>query len=293
VKEPVHLFTFGLGYSATRLARLLKGNAEWIGGTVRSLDDALALAPEGVRAFMFDGVQAGIGVAEALRQTTHLIVSVPPGKQDPVLTCHRGSVLAAARLKWIGYLSTVGVYGDAGGGWVDETTPPHPSTWRSIERLAAEAAWQATADERHIPLAVFRIAGIYGPGRNAFVNLADGTAHRAVKPAQVFNRIHVDDVAAVLAAALAALASGILNLADEEPAPPQDVVAYAAKLMGVAPPPEVPFDRADLSPMARSFYGENKRVKNARIKSELGARLRYPTYREGLEALWRDGNWRG
>jgi nucleoside-diphosphate-sugar epimerase len=293
VKVPVHLFIFGLGYSASRFAMASRGEADWVGGTVRSLDGALSLAAAGLRTFVFNGTHAGIGVAEAVRHSTALVSSVPPGNEDPVLAMHRKSILAAERLKWIGYLSTVGVYGDAAGAWVDEATVPHPSSQRSIVRLAAEAAWRALAAERGVPLAIFRIGGIYGPGRNAFVNLADGTAHRVVKPGQVFNRIHVDDIAAALTAALAAHASGVFNLVDDEPAPPQDVVAYAAKAMGVAPPPEVAFDRADLSPMARSFYAENKRVRNGRIKSELGVRLRYPTYQDGLAALWRDGNWRG
>lgn len=292
MKTPVRLFVFGLGYSAGRFALAMREKADWVGGTVRSLDDAMRLAALGVRTLLFDGSQSGIGVAEGVRQATHVLVSVPPGTGDPVLACHRTSIAAADRLQWIGYLSTVGVYGDAGGAWIDETTTPRPTSPRSVARLEAERRWQAFAAERGVPLAIFRIAGIYGPGRNAFVNLADGTAHRVVKPGQVFNRIHVDDIGAALAAGLDARAGGILNLADDEPAPPQDVVAYAAELMGVAPPPEIPFAAARLSPMARSFYDENKRIRNGRMKSELGVRLRYPTYRDGLTALWRERTWR-
>jgi dTDP-4-dehydrorhamnose reductase len=290
---PVHLFVFGLGYSGSRLGLAMKGEAEWIGGTVRDIHTAVALAAKGIRTSIFEGNHAGIGVGEAVRQATHLVMSIPPGAGDPVLAHHRASILAAPHLAWVGYLSTVGVYGDHTGAWVEEATVPRPTSARTIARLAAEKAWQALAAERKVPLAVFRIAGIYGPGRNAFINLAEGTAHRIVKPGQVFNRIHVGDLVAVLKAALRKRPEGIFNVADDEPAPPQDVVTYAAQLMEIAPPPEVPFELADLSAMARSFYGESKRVRNSRIKSELGVRLRYPTYREGLAALWREGDWRG
>jgi nucleoside-diphosphate-sugar epimerase len=294
MSPPLRLFVFGLGYSAARIAHAAKGEADWIGGTVRSIDEALRLAAAGIRSFMFDGSGPGIGVAEAVRHSTALIVSVPPvGASDPVLAAHRANVVAAEHLAWIGYLSTVGVYGDANGGWVDEWTPAKPSNARSHARLAAEQAWEAVARERGVPLAIFRIAGIYGPGRNAFVNLAEGTAHRTVKSGQVFNRIHVDDIVTTVAAARHLRASGIFNVADDEPAPPQDVVAHAADLMGVDPPPEVPFEEASLSPMAQSFYAESKRVKNGRIKSELGVRLAFPTYREGLAGMWREGTWRG
>jgi len=293
MSEPIRLFVFGLGYSAGRFARAMRGKAEWIGGTVRSIDKAVALAAEpGVRPFVFDGKSAGVGVAEAVKVATHVLVSIAPGESDPVLRHHRASIMAARSLKWIGYLSTVGVYGDYGGAWVSERTTPHPASARAKQRLAAEKEWATTAAERGVPLAVFRTAGIYGPGRNAFVNLAEGKAHRVVKPGQVFNRIHVDDIVATLAAAFAKDAAGVFNLADDEPAPPQDVVAFAAGLMGVMPPPEIAFDMADLSPMARSFYGENKRVSNERIKQELGVQLRYPNYREGLAAMWREGTWR-
>ncbi len=292
MKAPVHLFVFGLGYSASRVAALMKTDADWIGGTVRNVHDAVRLAATGIRTLTFDGVHPGIGVAEAVRHTTHLLVSIPPGERDPVLALHRASILAAEHLQWIGYLSTVGIYGDQDGGWVDETTPPAPTSTRSVARVAAEQAWQALADEKRVPLAILRIAGIYGPGRNAFVNLADGSAHRIVKAGQVFNRIHVDDIAVTIRASAMQRAAGIFNLADDEPAPPDAVVAHAAGLMGVPPPPAVPFANADLSPMARSFYSENKRVRNGRMKG-LGVALRYPTYREGLAALWRDGSWTG
>ncbi len=290
----MRLFIFGLGFSGSAFAATMRDSATGIGGTVRDAGKAAALRGDGIAALPFDGTRQGEGVADALRETTHLVISIAPGEGgDRVLRHYRDAILAAPSLQWIGYLSTVGVYGDHGGAWIDEDTPPRPRRGRSEERLAAEEAWTDLAREKDVPLGTFRIAGIYGPGRNALVNLDQGKARRLVKPDQVFNRIHVADIAATLAAAAAAPATRIYNLADDEPAPPQDVVACAAGLMGVDPPPEIPFEEAELSPMARSFYGENKRVSNARIRTELGVDLRYPTYREGLAALWRDGTWRG
>lgn len=291
MSEHRRLFVFGLGYSALRFAHAMKDEAEWIGGTTRSVEKATALSKEGLRPFLYDGVTSGIGVGEAARVATHIVSSIAPGEHDSVIACHADSIMAANDLRWLGYLSTVGVYGDYGGAWVGEATTPHPLQERAVRRVAAEKAWKKLAAEKGVPLAIFRIAGIYGPGRNAFVNLAEGKAHRIVKPGQVFNRIHVDDIAAIVKAAALQGASGIFNLADDEPAPPQDVVSYAAGLMGVPPPPEVPFEAADLTPMARSFYSDNKRVANDRLKADLGIALRYPTYHEGLKALWRDG-WR-
>ena len=286
--SPVRLFIFGLGYSAGAFARAFAPRAEWVRGTVRS---ANRTAGEGIATIPWDGAAPSAEIAEALSAATHLLVSIPPGESDPVLAHFSEAIAAAPNLKWIGYLSTVGVYGDYGGAWVSEKTTPHPKSARALQRLAAETAWGNLAASRALPLAIFRLAGIYGPGRNALANLAEGRAHRIVKPGQVFNRIHVDDIVAVLTAAVARTAAGIFNVADDAPAPPQDVVAYAAALMGVEPPPEVPFDAAELTPMARSFYGDNKRVRNDRIRQELGLALRHPTYREGLAAMWRDGTW--
>jgi len=289
---PIRLFVFGFGYSATAFAREIKDGVASIIGTVRSAEKAALLKRDGFDAVRFDGTNPTSEVRERLQNATHLLVSIAPGETgDPVLAHHRDDLAAATDLRWIGYLSTVGVYGNYGGAWVTERTTPHPSQGRTANRLATEKEWAKLAAERGVPLAVFRIAGIYGPGRNALVNLAEGKAHCIVKAGQVFNRIHVADIAQALSTAAARNATGIFNLADDEPAPPQDVVAYAASLMGVAPPPEIPFDSADLSPMARSFYGENKRVSNRRIRSELGVRLNYPTYRDGLSAMWRDKSW--
>jgi hypothetical protein len=197
-----------------------------------------------------------------------------------------------AKLRWIGYLSTVGVYGDYQGDWVSEADECRPVSRRSKSRVEAEQAWQTLADDIGKPLAILRLSGIYGPGRNAFVNLENGTAKRLIKPAQVFNRIHAADIAGALWRLASRNTGGVFNVTDDEPAPPQDVVAYAAEMMGVAPPPEIPFETAQLSPMARSFYGENKRVSNRKLK-EAGYVFRYPDYRAALSALWRDETWRG
>jgi nucleoside-diphosphate-sugar epimerase len=263
----------------------MRGRAEWIGGTIRDESKAAELRGAGIEPLIFGSSHA----AAALRDATHMLISIPPQDGvDPVLALHAAQVAAAPELRWIGYLSTVGVYGDHGGAWVDEDTVSNPSQPRTRARLDTENAWRQIGK----PFAIFRISGIYGPGRNALVNLADGTARRIVKPGQIFNRIHLADLAAIAAAALTREAAGILNVADDEPAPPQDVIAFAAKLMGIAPPPEIDFATADLSPMARSFYSENRRVSNGRVKRELGAVFRYPTYRDGLTALWLEGIWR-
>jgi nucleoside-diphosphate-sugar epimerase len=240
---------------------------------------------------VFAGAPTG-EIAAALRETTHLIVSIAPDEAgDPVLGAARAAILnAMPALRWVGYLSTVGVYGDHGGEWVDETSECRPVSNRSRRRLEAEQAWLALGREAARPVAVLRLSGIYGPGRNAFVNLANGSAKRLVKPGQVFNRIHVEDIAGALWHLAASEKGGVFNITDDLPAPPQDVVSYAAALMGIAPPPEIPFETAELSPMARSFYGENKRVSNAAVKRE-GYRFRFTDYRAAFEAMWQSGNW--
>jgi nucleoside-diphosphate-sugar epimerase len=232
-----------------------------------------------------DGVGVTDPIGETLRETDHILVSIAPDEAgDPVLRRFRDA-LAAAKPKSIVYLSTVGVYGDHGGAWVDEESECRPVSKRSRERIAAEHAWRQFAAETGVPLAVIRLAGIYGPGRGPFEKIKRGTAQRIVKPGQVFNRIHVDDVAQIVEAAFAQRADGIFNGVDDAPAPPEDVIAYAATLLGLPQPPEVPVETAELSPMARSFYGESKRVRNDSVKDELGVRLAYPTYREGLRAV--------
>ncbi|WP_297839862.1 SDR family oxidoreductase [uncultured Roseibium sp.] len=281
----MRLFIFGTGFSSKAFVEEVRDQFDWIGGTTRSSDKMEALRTLGVEPFLFDGNSQGDGVAEALKQATHILVSIAPNEAgDPVLNQYANEI-AGAKPRWIGYLSTVGVYGNHDGAWVDEETPLHPVSKRSVQRVAAEEAWLAFAEQKDLPVQIFRLSGIYGPGRNAFENFRKGTARRLVKPGQVFNRIHVADIAGALKAAMAKPSTRVFNVTDDEPAPPQDVVAFAAELLGVEAPPEIPFETADLTPMARSFYGENKRVSNQRLKDELGFTFRYPDYRVALKAL--------
>jgi nucleoside-diphosphate-sugar epimerase len=282
-----HLFCFGLGYSAQALGRELLSQGWRVGGTARSRDAVNALKQSGFDALMFDGLQPGGGVGEALRSATHALVSIPPlAYGDPALALQARELAASPSLKWIGYLSTIGVYGDHGGAWIDEETPPAPAHDRSRWRLAAEEAWLAFGARGGKRVQVFRLPGIYGPGRSAIDRLRDGTAQRIVKPGQVFNRIHVDDIAGALAAAIGGRgAHDVYNITDDEPAPPQDVILYAAQLLHMPPPPEVAFAAARLTDMAKSFYAENKRVRNTRMRRELGVDLKFPSYREGLQAI--------
>lgn len=280
----MRLFCFGYGFSARALAALLP-DAE-IAATARSSDAVEELNGLGVGAVPFDGTSALPD--GALDGVTHVLASVPPDDEGDPVVRHCGEQLrSAGSIRWVGYLSTTGVYGDHQGGWVDESTPLTPAGRRGERRVRAEAQWLALfADRPGISVQLFRLAGIYGPGRSQFRAVREGTARRLVKPGQVFSRIHVDDIAQALKASIDRPRDGAAyNLCDDEPAPPQDVVAFAAELLGIAPPPEVAFEDADLSPMARSFYGESKRVSNALIKEELGVRLRYPNYREGLRAV--------
>jgi nucleoside-diphosphate-sugar epimerase len=279
------LFCFGLGYTALALARGLMAEGWSIAGTTRNADKQSELASEGYEVLLFDRDRPLHDAAAALASATHVLTSVGPDEAgDPVLAHHLADLRRCATLEWVGYLGTTGVYGDRAGAWVDEADPVTPTMPRTRRRVAAEGHWLASG----LPVHIFRLAGIYGPGpgRNALDAVRAGTARRIVKPGQVFGRIHVDDIAQVLRASIARPNPGaIYNVADDEPAPPQDVIAFACALLGVAPPPEVPYEQADLSPMARSFYADNRRVCNARIKDELGVRLRYPTYRDGLRAI--------
>lgn len=256
-------------------------------GTSRSEEGTEALAAAGLGAHRFDGEHPSSTAGAALASATHLLISTPPGGEgDPVLRHHRPDVVGAEGLEWIGYLSTTGVYGDRGGAWVDESTPPDPGTSRSRGRLEAEGGWRLAAEEAEACLQIFRLSGIYGPGRSVLDRLRKGTARRIVAPDLVFNRIHVDDIAgAVSAGATHPEVDGVINVSDDEPAAPSEVVAYAARLLGVDAPPEVPLREAELSPAARSFYEENKRVRSTRLEPALGYRLRHPTYREGLKAI--------
>lgn len=285
----MNLFVFGMGYAARAVHRRMAAQLGHIGGTARTARNTAGLEDDGIEAFVFDGATGNLKIAKALPSASLVLVSIgpddAPGENcDPVLRHYRND-LAEARPDSIVYFSTVGVYGDHDGAWVDEESPCHPVSKRSKWRLAAEAAWQRFATGIGVPVAIIRLSGIYGPGRGPLQKLKAGTSQRILKPGQVFNRIHVEDIAQITEAAFDKRASGIFNGTDDQPAPPQDVIAHAAALLGIDPPPEISFDAADLSAMARTFYGENKRVRNDRIKTELGVRLAYPTYREGLAAI--------
>lgn len=277
-----HILFFGFGFSAEALARRLDRNQWRISGTSRSAAGAAAISSRGYDGVLFDDLA---GIPESI---THIVSSVPPGPDgDPVLQRFGASLREAARhVAWAAYLSTTGVYGDHDGAWVDETTALTPNTERGWRRLRAEDAWFELHQTHDLPLHVFRLAGIYGPGRNALQSVMDGSARRVIKPGQIFSRIHVDDIAGVLQASMAHPHPGTAyNVADDLPCPPQDVIAFAAGLLRRPVPPDLPFDAADMSPMARSFYADSKRVSNARVKTELRYRFRYPSYREGLTAL--------
>jgi nucleoside-diphosphate-sugar epimerase len=271
------LLSIGHGYSARALARLLVPEGWTLIGSSRSADKAAEFRTAGVSHMIWPGERL------PLDRVTHVLTSVAPGKSgDPVLAEAVEQLKTAKHLEWVGYLSTTGVYGDRDGDWVDETSELHPTTRRGHARVEAEDAWQSL----DLPLHIFRLAGIYGPGRGPFAKVRAGNARRIIKEGQVFSRIHVEDIAQVLAASMARPNPGaIYNVCDDHPAPPEDVIAYAAELLGVPIPPAVPFYEAEMTPMARSFYAESKRVRNNRIKEELGVSLIYPGYRQGLTAL--------
>ncbi len=281
------LLSLGHGYSSQALAALLLPQGWRIIGTTRSPDKAERMRAGGVEPLIWPGAD----LTGALAEATHLLTSVAPGEAgDPVLAGHGDQIAAAGHLRWVGYLSTTGVYGDHGGDWVDETAPLNPATARGAARVVAEAAWTALCARAGLPLQIFRLAGIYGPGRGPFEKVRDGTARRILKPGQVFSRTHVADIAQVLAASIAHPnrdlgRPAIYNVCDDDPAPPEAVIGYAAELLGLPLPPAVAYDEAEMTPMARSFYAESKRVRNDRIKRDLGVVLKYPDYRSGLAAL--------
>lgn len=281
------LLSLGHGYTANALARRLRPDWQVI-GTTRREEKAGRLRREGMQALIWPGED----IRPALDRATHVLLSIAPGEAgDPVLATHAEDFARAApHLHWLGYLSTTGVYGDHDGGWVDETTPLTPSTLRGQSRMLAESQWQDLAQRFGLPLHIFRLAGIYGPGRGPFEKVRNGTARRIVKENQYFSRIHVDDIATVLLASIGRPnPGGIYNVADDDPSPPEDVLAEAARLLGLPLPPEIPFEEAKMTPLARSFYAESKRVRNDRIKDELGITLAYPDYHTGLRALMAGG----
>ncbi len=283
-------FFFGMGYSSQASARAIHDIVDTdmeIFGTTRSRPRAGELVRAGFRSHAFDGTGPGVMLAADLVRAEKLIISIPPKDgSDLVLAHHLADLDRAENLNWLCYFSTVGVYGNAEGAWIDESAPCNAQNERSKQRIKVENLWREYAQKRNLPLAILRIAGIYGPGRSSLDKLRAKKAHRIVKKGQVFNRIHVNDIGRICALAMRANLSGTFNLSDDEPAPPQDVIAFSAELAGIKPPEEVMFETADLSEMARSFYNDNKRVSNAAIKKSLGIELLYPTYREGIKAIF-------
>lgn len=279
----MEMLIFGHGYAAGYVTRDLVAQGWAVTGTTRA--GGARVAGAGAAPLIWPGDDAG--VAAAIRRADAVLCSVAPGPDgDPVLAAW-GAALAQARPRWIGYFSTTGVYGDHGGAWIDEDTPPAPSSARTRARVTAEAAWQALAAQCGAACHIFRLAGIYGPGRGPFAKLRAGTARRIIKENQVFSRIHADDIARAVVAALGH-PGGVWNICDDEPAPPQDVIAHAAALLGMAPPAPEDYATAALSPMARSFYANSKRVSNRRMRRDLGVVLRHPGYDAGLRAILRD-----
>ncbi len=289
----MHMLILGHGYTAAALTPLLIAAGWTVAGTTRG--DPARVAASGARPILWPG-QSDLLRAEIARADAILISTAPdPVTGDPVLAEFAGE-LGRARPGWVGYLSSTNVYGDRGGDWVDETTPPAPTTPRGKARLDAERAWTALAGQAGWPLTIFRLAGIYGPGRGPFAKLRAGTARRIVKPGQIFSRIHVEDIAGAILAALADPPPArpgvpepprIYNLCDDAPAPPEATIEIAARLLNLPVPPAEPFDRAVMTPMARSFYAESKRVRNDRLRQQLGYRLRYPDLSSGLAAILR------
>lgn len=276
------MLIFGHGYTAGYLTPELRAQGWQVTGTTRAHIDRVVAS--GADALLWPGQEDA--VRAAITQADAILMSAAPGeKGDPVLAAF-GAELAQARPRWLGYLSTTGVYGDQGGDWVSEDDPLDPSTERGRKRVEAETAWRRLSTQHNLPLHIFRLAGIYGPGRGPFAKLRNGTARRIIKPGQVFSRIHVEDIVQVLIASISKPNPGAAyNLCDDQPAPPQDIIACAAEMLGMPAPPEIAFEDADLSPMARSFYSDSKRVSNEKIKRELGVTLRYPDYRAALAAI--------
>jgi nucleoside-diphosphate-sugar epimerase len=290
------LLCLGLGYCAEHYVARHGARFARIVGTTRSAERAAALsAREGggrIEMMMFDGVAAGPDLIGAAHDADAVLISAAPDEHgDPMLRALGDALTAAPRLSTVILLSTVGVHGDRGGAWVDEAAALEPVHERSRPRVAAEQAWQAFGRRRNIPVAILRLSGIYGPGQNALVNVRIGRARNIDKPGQVFNRVHVEDIAQAIDAAFARKADGVFNVTDDAPSPPGDPIVFAAGLLGVAPPPVIPYADAvkTMGPLAASFYAENRRVRNDKLKRVLAVRLRYPTYREGLRALHAQG----
>ena len=288
-----HLLILGAGFSGKAIGQAFKAAGFSVSGTTRSAEKAEGLRALGIAPILYDGGPVPEALAADMAHATHVVQSIAPGKDgDPLFRAGMPPISALMpNLAWAGYLSTVGVYGDHKGGWVDEETVLNPVSARSIERVEAENHWLDLGRASGLPVAVLRLAGIYGPGRNALRNMAEGTARRLVKKDQVFNRIRVEDIGRAALFLAQKPLGGVWNITDDVPGPPQDVVAEAARLMGLPVPPDVPFETAELSPMARSFYGENKRVSNAKLRAA-GFEFRFPDYRQSLAELHASGRWR-
>ena len=280
------LLSFGHGYSAAALEKVLDPNIWEISATTRTADKAKKIATRNVKTFIWPSDD----ISGEIKSATHILISIPPNEfGDIVLKSYSKLIKQAKDLKWIGYLSTTGVYGDHNGKWVNESTPLSPSTKRGKYRVIAERQWMALVDDSKIPLYIFRLAGIYGPGRGPFKKILNGTAKRIIKKGQVFSRIHVEDIARVLLGSINNPGlGGIYNVCDDLASPPEDVLSYAASLLQKENPPEIDFLNPKLSEMVRSFYSECKRVENQKIKRELGIELKYPNYKIGLCRLLKD-----
>ncbi len=282
-----HLFCFGYGYSCEYLRFSLMNETGWrISGTTRDREKRVNMRAQDVAGFLFDHDQPLPDPRYILRDVTHLLISTPPSDEgDPSFLMHAADIVELPSLKWVGYLSTTGPYGDRSGGWVDETSEARPTTKRGNRRLKAEEQWLSLLYSHGVPVHIFRLAGIYGPGRSALDSIRLGVARRIEKPGHAFSRIHVEDIVSVLKASMRHPKPGeIYNVCDDVPAPSHEVIEYACSLLGIAPLPLIPFDSADLAPITRSFYADSKRVRNDKIKRDLGISLKYKDYREGLRA---------
>ena len=283
--KPNHLFCFGYGYCCDYLGHALMQSAEWqVSGTTRDYDKKEVLEARGIHSYLFDKGTPLADPRYILDDVTHLLISTPPDDDgDPAFLAHAESLVKLGKLQWVGYLSTTGVYGDRDGEWVDEDSTRTPSSKRGSRREKAEDQWLSLCKDHNIPVHIFRLAGIYGPGRSALDSIRAGQARRIDKPGHAFNRIHVEDIVQVLMASMRTPNPGrIYNLTDDEAAPSHEVIKCACELLGRPVPELIPFEMADMSPMARSFYNDNKRIRNDRIKDELGVELKYNNFREGL-----------
>lgn len=283
-----HLFCFGYGYVAEALSEQLRIHGWTISGTTTDPNKAMKMAENGIRAYVFDPNLSLCDPYGALKDVTHILVSVPPAEYgDIVLDMHEEDIEQLKNLEWIGYLSSTSIYGNQDGGKVDETCLPAPTSKRGSLRMKSEQQWQQFYNDTKMPLHIFRLAGIYGPGRSALNAVRAGNSRRIDKPGHAFNRIHLDDIVQILIASMNnPKPNEIYNLADDNPAPSHEVIAYACTLLGMDVPPLIPFESVEMAPIVRSFYADNKRIKNDKIKKKLGVTLLHPDYKSGLNACF-------